>query len=197
MNNKTNRKTNPGYLVLLAVMLLTLPSIQLSAQRPKAGGKGPSRPAAASKPKSASKPAGVNKTSGANKPSGINKPSSDSRSSGINKPNNGGKGDRDLGGKGNDIKNSGNKTNNIGSNNNKVNIDNSKKNVNINVDKSTNVRVNNSRNTMVRRKVRPYPRPNMRMADEGTGVTILTIFTLTGHLYGNRCGIHGDFSSLL
>jgi Family of unknown function (DUF6515) len=48
---------------------------------------------------------------------------------------------------------------NIGSNNNKANINNSKKNVNINIDNSKDIRINNSRNTVVRRGVRPYPRP--------------------------------------
>lgn len=97
----------------------------------------------AQKPKGGkpSKPAATSKS----KPSGVNKPSS-------------GAADRNVGGKTN-VSNSGNKTNNIGSNNNKVNIDNSKKNVNVNVDNSKDVRINNSRNTSVRRNTRPYARP--------------------------------------
>jgi hypothetical protein len=57
------------------------------------------------------------------------------------------------------VSNSGNRTNNVGSNNNKVNVDNSRKNVNINIDNSKDIRVNNNRNTVVRPNYRPYPRP--------------------------------------
>jgi hypothetical protein len=42
---------------------------------------------------------------------------------------------------------------------NNVKVDNSKTNVNINVDNSKNVNINNSRNAVVVRPVRPYPRP--------------------------------------
>lgn len=56
--------------------------------------------------------------------------------------------------------NSGNKK--IGSDNN-VNIDNSKKNININVDNSKDIKINNSRNTVVRsNNYRPYSRPPYR-----------------------------------
>lgn len=53
--------------------------------------------------------------------------------------------------------NIGNK-NNIGNN---VQIDNSRNNVNINIDNSKDIKINNNRNTVVRRNVnyRPYPRP--------------------------------------
>jgi hypothetical protein len=70
---------------------------------------------------------------------------------------------------GNRISNSGNKNTNIGSgnknigSNNKVNIDNSRKNVNINVDNSKNIKVNNVHNTSVRRNnYRPYSAPPYR-----------------------------------
>jgi Family of unknown function (DUF6515) len=53
------------------------------------------------------------------------------------------------------------KGNTIGSGN-KVNIDNSKKNVNINVDNSKDIKINNSRNTTVRHNSRPYNRPPYR-----------------------------------
>jgi hypothetical protein len=40
-----------------------------------------------------------------------------------------------------------------------VNIDKSNTNVNINVDKSRDINVRNTHNTVVRRPIRPYPRP--------------------------------------
>ena len=52
--------------------------------------------------------------------------------------------------------NTGDKNINAG---NKVNIDNSKKNVNVNIDNSKDIKINNERNTVVRGNNRPYGRP--------------------------------------
>jgi biotin carboxyl carrier protein len=49
------------------------------------------------------------------------------------------------------VSNSGNRTNNVNTGN--------RNNVNINIDNSKDIHINNSRNTVVRRGVRPYPRP--------------------------------------
>ena len=91
------------------------------------------------------------------------------------------------------VSNSGNKTNNI-STGNKVNIDNSKKNVNVNIDNSKDIHVNNSRNTSVRRNTQVLLQGLlMYMEDTGTGAIIHIIFIRTVRLYGDPCGIHGDF----
>jgi len=115
----------------------------------------PSKPStgASKKPSAPSKPA-VN-----NKPE-VNKAAANNNKPDVKKPD----ANKSVGDKKTNVSNSGNKTNNIGSNNNKVNIDNSKKNVNVNVDNSKDIRVNNSRNTSVRRSnnYRPYSRPPYR-----------------------------------
>jgi len=116
--------------IVLIAFLLSGPFFGAMAQR--AGSAAAKRPTPAKK--AASKPA-VNKNNNAT--AGRNTSSSRSNS-----------GSRDV--------SKGNK-NNIGNN---VNIDNSHNNVNINVDNSKDIRVNNSRNTMVRHNVgRPYTRP--------------------------------------
>ena len=145
MKNSARTHFTAKKLFVIAFFSLLLPLQQLSAQAKRSAG----RPAAA-KPapaRPASKPA-ANKTS-ANKPD-INKSSANKTD--VNRPD---KNNRD----GNaNVSNSGNKTNNI-STGNKVNVDNSKKNVNINVDNSRDIHVNNSHNTSVRRNTRVYPRP--------------------------------------
>ena len=116
---------------------------------------------------------------GAKKQGNVSKPTNN-----ASKQNTGGGGDRNNAGGGdrknvggsdrnngggdrNNVSNSGNKNINAGNKNNignKTTIDNSKKNVNVNIDNSKNVRVNNSRNTAVRRtnNYRPYARPPYR-----------------------------------
>lgn len=151
MRNSAKTLVTVKTLLIMTVFTLILPFQQLSAQaRPAAKKPAAAKPAA----KPASKPAAnkpdVNRSapgkpdanrSAANKPD-VKKP--DARDAGVdNRPN---------------VSNSGNKTNNI-STGNKVNIDNSKKNVNVNVDNSKDIHVNNSRNTSVRRNTRPYSRP--------------------------------------
>ena len=111
------------------------------------------------------KPAAIQKNSGPAKPGNISKPSSQGRQAAPARPDNVGKSsglaDR------NNVSNSGNKNINAGNKTNvgnKVDIDNSRKNVNVNIDNSKDIRVNNSRNTSVRRmnNYRPYPRPPYR-----------------------------------
>lgn len=147
-------------LMLTATGIVLISGMAIAQRKPDGGG--------GAKP-NVSKPSGVNKPSPQSKSGGgggINKPSGGAKSNnggGINKPNNNNNNNGKLNNSNNN-NNSNNKTNNIGSNNNKVNIDNSKKNVNVNIDNSKNVRVNNSRNTAVRRSpyMRPYPRPPYR-----------------------------------
>ncbi len=115
-------------------------SVSLNAQAGRAGGGGARKPAA-------------NRSGGG---AVGNRPATTGQKSGVGNNNAGG----NRGGTINN--NSGNRTN-VGSNN-KVNIDNSKRNVNINVDNSKDIRINNSRNTAVRRapNYRPYPGPPYR-----------------------------------
>lgn len=117
MNNfKTSVKTKA--LLIMAVVALSLPALEISAQ--------PKKPV--------NKPA-ANKTV-AKKPVAKNNAGSNTKS----------------------VSNSGNRNNNV-STGNKINVDNSKKNVNVNIDNSKDIRVNNSRNTVVRHNSRPYGRP--------------------------------------
>ena len=149
MKNRTKTLLSAKNLLVMAVFSLLLPLQQLSAQANRPAAKKPAANKPAAKKPAANKPA-------ANKPaanrSAPNKP--DANRSLPNKPDakSSGAGQRP------NVSNSGNKTNNI-SGGNKVNIDNSKRNVNVNVDNSKDIHVNNNRNTSVRRNTRPYPRP--------------------------------------
>lgn len=156
MKNNTKTLLTAKNCLVIAVFSLLLPIQQISAQVKRPPAKKPAANKSAAHKPAANKPGG-NKPGG-NKPdlnrSAANKP--DAKRSLPNKPDSksGDAGQRP------NVNNSGNKTNNIKGGN-KVNIDNSKKNVNINVDNSKDIHVNNSRNTVVRRNTRPYSRPPM------------------------------------
>ena len=169
MRNSAKTLVTAKTILVIVVFTLVLPFQQVSAQVKKPKGNKPAANRAAPNKSAANKPsanrAAPNKSaankpaankSAANKPdvnrSTANKP--DAKKSLPNKPDakSGSAGQRP------NVSNSGNKTNNI-SGGNKVNIDNSKKNVNINVDKSKDIHVNNNRNTSVRRNTRSYGRP--------------------------------------
>lgn len=92
---------------------------------------------------------------------GAKKPPAANRSTNVKKTSGGNNSNRvNASNSGNRNINAGNK-NNVG---NKVNVDNSKRNVNVNVDNSKSVKINNSHNTTVRRtnNFRPYSRPPYR-----------------------------------
>ena len=154
MNNKKIRKLIPGYWALLLAVILLFPYEQLTAQIRPGKGKGASLGGGSGNLNPGARAKEVNKP----KLSGLG---DRQNNAGAVRQNNGGLGKLNGGGD-NNIRNSVNKTNTIGSNNNRLNIDNSRKNVNINVDNSKNIRFNNSRNTLVRRNLRPYPRPPFR-----------------------------------
>jgi len=151
-------------LLLLVVFLLPL-SVEAQRMNHKAGGGGGrpavSRPAA--KPKGAIN--GGNKSTAARNKPAVNKPAvkkpvvnkpAVNKSSGDNKLNVNA-GNKNSGNSGNKPNiSTGNKNKGSG---NKIDIDNSKKNVNINVDNSKDIKINNNRNTVVRHNNRPYGRP--------------------------------------
>jgi hypothetical protein len=157
MRNSTKIPVTAKRLLIIAFFALLLPFQQLSAQAKKPGGNKPSVSKPAANKPSVNKP-DVNK-SNVNKPnvnkSSVKKPDvnrPDANKSTSNRPSVNKSDAKSIGGKDGRADNPGNRTNN-------VNIDNSKKNVNINVDKSKDIHVNNSRNTSVRRNTRAYGRP--------------------------------------
>ena len=138
MRNNTKTLVSANKLLVMVVYaLFLLPFQQLSAQAKKPANKPSANKSAASKPS-------------------VNKP--DAHNSASNKPSVNKTEARNAGGKDASGGVTGNKTNNIKAGN-TVNVDNSKKNVNVNVDRSKDIHVNNSRNTSVRRNTRPYSRP--------------------------------------
>jgi hypothetical protein len=135
-------KTYTIRILLVAILSLSMASLQVEAQRMNhaAPQRSASRPAEGSRQtinggsvksqdRQVAKPSGQNRS--VSQGNASNKTNVQDRNSGI-----------------------GNKTN-VG---NKVSVDNSKKNVNVNIDNSRNVNVNN-RNTVVRANNRPYNRP--------------------------------------
>jgi biotin carboxyl carrier protein len=146
MRNSVKTLVTVNKLLVMAFFALILPFQQLSAQVKRPANKPAAAKPAAKKP-AAAKPA-ANKPAAA-KPA-ANRPEANKPA--ANRPS-GNKSDaKNIGGKDGRADIPGNKTNN-------VNIDNSKKNVNINVDKSKDIHVNNSHNTTVRRNTRVYSRP--------------------------------------
>jgi hypothetical protein len=141
-----------GLVLILAILCMA----DASAQRGKAkvGGGATRKAAAPAKNVPSNNRAAVSRPTPAannNRDRAVDRGSNNGRDRGIGQNDNRG-GNRDI--------NAGNKTN-VG---NRVNVDKSKTNVNINVDNSKKYRVNNSRNTTVRRHnhYRPYSRPPYR-----------------------------------
>jgi hypothetical protein len=127
----------------IGLLAFTIWIADAQAQKRPAGGGGAQRPAA--------KPANVQKPSNVQKPAA--KPSTGSTS-----VNSGNRSNSNV-----SNNKTGNKTNVSGNTNisgNNVNVDKSRGDVNINVDNSKDIRVNNNRNTVVvANPYRPYPRP--------------------------------------
>jgi hypothetical protein len=129
--------------LLVGIVACTILSVSTLAQRrPGGGGGGAQKPAG--RQTDNRRPAA---SSGNNQRSGTSGSQSVQRKESNNRNVGGGKGTSDRNGRGG---------------NNNVNIDKSRGDVNINVDNSKDIRINNSRNTSIRRNTyRPYTRPPM------------------------------------
>jgi Family of unknown function (DUF6515) len=143
--------------LLLGAFISFAPQMTM-AQGNKKGKAAASKPAANNNRTAPSKSAANNTRTAPSKPANKNVSSGTQQKPDVNRNTDVKKTDiSNKSGNKTNVNNSGNK--NINSGNKNVNVDNSKKNVNINVDNSKNVHVNNSRHTTVRHNSRPYGRP--------------------------------------